>query len=206
ADPGQHKIADVLDSARLLRPIDRSRLDCGQRWLTGPAEMTTAAERICEAAGAGQGRAAALLAETIRTAEQCVIDPVADLGLGVPHFPEPTVVGADPGEGGAMRLLVQRCEAGMVARGLDRDRRAVEQLDYELGIIGRLGYEPYFLAVAQVVADIRDMGIRVAARGSGRNCPAPSPAISPRRWQASGGPGSGRKVTPTGRHGSPGNS
>ncbi|WP_392748916.1 DNA polymerase III subunit alpha [Streptomyces sp. LN590] len=167
ADPGQHRIADVLDAARLLRPIDRRRLDCGERWLKAPDVMAAASERICQAAGAGPGRAAALLAETARTGEQCVIDPVADLGLGQAHFPEPTVVGADPSEGGAMRLLRQRCEAGMVARGLDLDQRAMDQLDYELGIIGRLRFEPYFLAVAQVVADVRDMGIRVAARGSG---------------------------------------
>ncbi len=77
------------------------------------------------------------------------------------------MVGAEPGPDGAMRLLRQRCESGMVARGLDRDQRAMDQLDYELGIIGRLHFEPYFLAVAQVVADVRDMGIRVAARGSG---------------------------------------
>ncbi|MER7810300.1 DNA polymerase III subunit alpha [Streptomyces sp900116325] len=167
ADPGQHRLADVLDAARLLRPIDRRRLDCGERWLKAPGVMAAAAEQICRAAGAGPGRGAALLAETARTGEQCVIDPVADLGLGRPHFPEPTVAGADPSAGGAMRLLRQRCEAGMVARGLDLDRRAMDQLDYELGIIGRLRYEPYFLAVAQVVADVRDMGIRVAARGSG---------------------------------------
>lgn len=96
-----------------------------------------------------------------------MIDPVADLGLGKPHFPEPSVVGAEPGDGGALRLLRQRCEAGMLARGLDHDQQAMEQLDYELAIIGLLRYEPYFLAVAQVVADVRDMGIRVAARGSG---------------------------------------
>ncbi|MGW6570456.1 DNA polymerase III subunit alpha [Streptomyces sp. NPDC054975] len=167
ADPAQHRIADVLDAARLLRPIDRKRLDCGERWLKGEGDMQMVAERVCAAAGAERGRAAALLAETVRTAEECVVDPVADLGLGTPHFPEPTVVGADPGAGGAMRLLRQRCEAGMVARGLDLDQTAMDQLDYELGIIGRLGYEPYFLAVAQVVADVRDMGIRVAARGSG---------------------------------------
>ncbi|MFJ2937928.1 DNA polymerase III subunit alpha [Streptomyces sp. NPDC087219] len=167
ADPGQHRLADVLDAARLLRPIDRRRLDCGERWLKGPGEMAAVAERVATDSGAGPGRAAELLAETVRTAEACVVDPVADLGLGTPHFPEPTVVGAKPGKGGAMRLLKQRCEAGMTARGLDGDRRSVEQLEYELGIIGRLGYEPYFLAVAQVVADTRDMGIRVAARGSG---------------------------------------
>ncbi|MFD7555800.1 DNA polymerase III subunit alpha [Streptomyces sp. NPDC059835] len=167
ADHRQHKIADVLDAARLLRPIDNRRLDSGQRWLKDPAAMSAAAERIAEAAGAGPGRAAALLAETLRTAEQCVLDPVSDLGLGRPHFPEPSVVGADPDPGGAMRLLRQRCEDGMFARGLDRDRASVEQLEYELGVIGKLKYEAYFLAVAQVVADVRAMGIRVAARGSG---------------------------------------
>ncbi|MGW6706854.1 DNA polymerase III subunit alpha [Streptomyces sp. NPDC054956] len=167
ADAGQHKIADVLDSARLLRPIDRRRLDCGERWLEGPALMAEAAERIAEAAGAGAGRAAALLAETAATAEACVVDPQVDLGMGRPHFPEPTVVGAAAAPGGAMELLRQRCADGMFARGLDGDRRAVGQLEYELGVIGQLGFEPYFLAVAQVVTDVRAMGIRVAARGSG---------------------------------------
>ncbi|MBT2450700.1 DNA polymerase III subunit alpha [Streptomyces sp. ISL-43] len=173
ADPAQHRIADVLDAARLLRPIDRRRLDCGERWLKGPAAMAEAAERIAAAAGShpgpGSGRAAALLAETARTAELCAVDPVAALGLGTgrPAFPEPEVVGADPGPGGAAALLRRRCEEGMFARGLDRDRRAVERLEYELGVIGKLGFESYFLAVAQVVADIRSMGIRVAARGSG---------------------------------------
>ncbi|MFK0202121.1 DNA polymerase III subunit alpha [Streptomyces lavendulae] len=167
ADPGQHRVADVLDAGRLLRPIDRRRLDCGERWLKDPATMRADAERIAQASGTGPGRAAALLEETVRAGEECVLDPVADLGLGRAHFPEPEVVGAEPGPDGAMRLLRQRCEAGMFARGLDRDRRAVEQLEYELGVIGKLEYEAYFLAVAQVVADVRAMGIRVAARGSG---------------------------------------
>lgn len=58
----------------------------------------------------------------------------------------------------------------MIARGLDRDERAVRQLDYELEVIGRLtGFEAYFLAVAQVVADTRALGIR-----SPRADPAPA--------------------------------
>ncbi|XIE81643.1 DNA polymerase III subunit alpha [Streptomyces sp. SBR177] len=167
ADPAQHRIADVLDAARLLRPIDRRRLDCGERWLKPAGDLVEVAGRVAAAASADASRAGRLIADTIAVADACTVDPVGDLGLGVPHFPEPEVVGAEPEPGGAMRLLRQRCEAGMVARGLDLDERAMEQLDYELGIIGRLKYEPYFLAVAQVVADARDMGIRVAARGSG---------------------------------------
>ncbi|MES9504002.1 DNA polymerase III subunit alpha [Streptomyces koyangensis] len=167
ADPEQHRLADVLDAARLLRPIPPRGLDSGERWLKGPAELATAATRIAEAAGHDRHRAAALLAETQATADTCTLDPATDLGLGRAHFPEPHVVGAGQEPGAALRLLRQRCESGMAARGLDRDAAAVDQLDHELGVIGRLGYEPYFLAVAQVVADIRAMGIRVAARGSG---------------------------------------
>ncbi|MCX4826168.1 DNA polymerase III subunit alpha [Streptomyces sp. NBC_01142] len=167
ADPAQRRIADVLDAARLLRPVDRRRRDCGERWLKDGPAMTGIAERVAAAAGADRRRAERLIADTVLVADACDVDPARDLGLGVPHFPEPTVVGAEPAPDGAMRLLRQRCESGMVARGLDRDQRAMDQLDYELGIIGRLHYEPYFLAVAQVVADVRDMGIRVAARGSG---------------------------------------
>ncbi|WP_399479595.1 DNA polymerase III subunit alpha [Streptomyces sp. OUCMDZ-4982] len=167
ADPDQHRVADVLDAARLLKPIDRRALDGGERWLKGAKEMAVAARRIAEAAGAGPERAAALLAETDATADSCRIDPSTDLGMGRPHFPEPEAVGAGTGPGEAMNVLRQRCAAGMTARGLEHDTRATEQLEYELGVIGRLGYEGYFLAVAQVVADVRSMGIRVAARGSG---------------------------------------
>jgi error-prone DNA polymerase len=166
ADPGQHRLADVLDAARLLRPIDRRQLDCGERSLKHPAAMAQAAHRIARGAGAGQACAAQLLAETTRTAEQCVIDPIGDLGLGRPHFPEPEVVGA-ASRPDADRLLRERCEAGLVHRRLDRDAAARQRLEEELAVIARLGYATYFLTVAQVVADVREMGIRVAARGSG---------------------------------------
>ncbi len=166
ADPDQHPLADVLDAARLLRPVDRRHLDGGERWLKDPAAMTAAAEQIARAVGDDPARAVRLLYETEATGQTCNLTP-ADLGLGTPHFPEPSVVGATGERGSAMRLLRQRCEAGMVARSLDTDTRAVQQLDYELDVIGRLGFEAYFLAVAQVVADTRALGIRVSARGSG---------------------------------------
>jgi error-prone DNA polymerase len=168
ADPQQHRLADVLDAARLLRPIDRRRLDTGRRWLMEEARMAQVAQEVAECAGAGPRRAGRLLADTAATADACRLDPFADLGLGgARHFPEPQVVGAEPGPEGAARLLRQRCEAGMTRRGLERDQEAQARLEQELGVISRMGYDSYFLAVGQVVADIRDLGIRVAARGSG---------------------------------------
>ncbi|WP_335982256.1 DNA polymerase III subunit alpha [Streptomyces sp. CA2R106] len=168
ADAEQHRLADVLDAARLLRPIDRRQLDSGQRWLKGEGEMSRVAREIAECAGMGPRRADRLLADTAATAAACRLDPGADLGIGSRHFPEPEVVGArKPGPGAAVRLLRERCEAGLARRGLERDRAALERMGSELEIIGKLGYDSYFLAVGQVVADIRELGIRVAARGSG---------------------------------------
>ncbi|WP_329246778.1 DNA polymerase III subunit alpha [Streptomyces sp. NBC_01478] len=167
ADPDQHRLADVLDAARLLRPIDRRRLDSGQRWLKDEKEMTVVARMIAECAGADTHRARRLLTDTAHTAAECAVDPAADLGLGTPHFPEPSLFGAGPETGGAAGLLRLRSEEGLVRRGLDRDRAALDRLDEELAVISHWNYDAYFLAVGQVVADIRAKGIRVAARGSG---------------------------------------
>ncbi|WP_107484375.1 DNA polymerase III subunit alpha, partial [Streptomyces reticuliscabiei] len=150
-----------------LRPVDRRRLDSGERWLKDEERMTEIAYAVAECAGADARRARRLLADTAATADACALDPEADLGLGTAHLPEPSVFGAGPGVGAAARLLRERCEAGLAGRGLDRDRVALDRLDQELAVISKLDYDPYFLAVGQVVADIRELGIRVAARGSG---------------------------------------
>ncbi|MGW3289151.1 DNA polymerase III subunit alpha [Streptomyces sp. NPDC001002] len=172
ADPDQHRLADVLDAARLLRPIDRRRLDSGQRWLKDERGMVSVARMVAECAGMDVRRARRLMADTADTAEACVVDP-ADLGLGRRHFPEPSLFEAGPGAGaalkagGAARLLRLRCEEGLARRGLDRDPAALARLEEELTVISHWNYDAYFLAVGQVVADIRAKGIRVAARGSG---------------------------------------
>ncbi|MFG2530852.1 DNA polymerase III subunit alpha [Streptomyces sp. NPDC048516] len=168
ADPGQGPVADVLDSARRLVPVDRHRpesWDSGERWLKDAATMRHTAERIAEAAGFRRGLAHRLLTMTEETAGACLVDPQDDIGLGRVHFPEPRLVGA--GHRTAARVLRSRCAAQMVLRGYDRDRTRWTRLDDELRTIERLGYPSYFLTVAQVVDDVRETGIRVAARGSG---------------------------------------
>ncbi|KPI07463.1 DNA polymerase III, alpha subunit [Actinobacteria bacterium OK074] len=167
ADPNQHRLADVLDAARLLRPIDPRRLDSGRRWLKGERGMANVARMIAECAGADIRRAHRLMADTVGTAAACTVDPETDLGLGTAHLPEPSLFGAEPRVGGAAQLLRGQCEAGLARRGLGRDRSALDRLDEELKVISALDYDSYFLAVGQVVTDIRAKGIRVAARGSG---------------------------------------
>ncbi|MEV4438804.1 DNA polymerase III subunit alpha, partial [Streptomyces sp. NPDC049577] len=168
ADPGQGIVADVLDAARRLVPIDPrnpERRDGGERWLKDPAAMAAVAERVAEAAGFRRSDAHRLLASTEETAAECLVDPEDDLGLGSVHFPEPRLVGA--GHRTAARVLRSRCAAAMVLRGYDRDRRYWDRLEEELRIIEARGFPSYFLTVARVVDDTRALGIRVTARGSG---------------------------------------
>ncbi|WP_371679243.1 DNA polymerase III subunit alpha [Streptomyces sp. NBC_01276] len=166
ADPGQGPVADVLDAARRLVPVDpRGPLDGGERWLKDPGRMAEAADRIAEAAGLRPADARRLLARTRETAEACSVDPEDDLGIGSVHFPEARLVGA--ARRTAQRVLTSRASAGLVLRGHADDPAYWERMHEELDVIAHHGYASYFLTVAQVVDDVREMGIRVAARGSG---------------------------------------
>ncbi|MFD9124452.1 DNA polymerase III subunit alpha [Kitasatospora sp. NPDC059571] len=164
-DPAQARVADVLDSARLLMPIRRGRTCNGERTLKDHREMAALAEEVARAAGQEHGGAAHLLATTARTAADCRLDPAADLGIGQVHFPEEHVVGVAPGT--SARVLRERCDAAMTRLGYDRSPTMRARLDEELRVINTLGWPTYFLTVAQVVDDVKEMGIRVQARGSG---------------------------------------
>jgi error-prone DNA polymerase len=166
ADAGLGPVADVLDAARRLVPVDpRRELDSGEAWLKDEAAMLGAAERIVEAAGYRRDTAHRLLEQTRATAAACRVDPEDDLGIGGVHFPEPHLVGADRRT--AQRVLASRATAGMVLRGYAGRRAYWERMHHELDIIAHHNFATYFLTVAQVVDDVRGMGIRVAARGSG---------------------------------------
>ncbi|MFF7490930.1 DNA polymerase III subunit alpha [Streptomyces luteogriseus] len=166
ADPGLGPVADVLDAARRLVPIDPAKgLDSGEAWLKGAGDMVAVAERIVEAAGFRRETAHRLVEQTQATAAECLVDPEDDLGIGTVHFPEPHLVGA--GHRTAQRTLASRAAAGMVLRGYDRRREYWERMHHELDIIAHHGFASYFLTVSQVVEDVRTMGVRVAARGSG---------------------------------------
>ncbi|MEU6030919.1 DNA polymerase III subunit alpha [Streptomyces tauricus] len=169
ADPGMGPVADVLDAARRLVPVDpRKELDSGEAWLKDEGAMLAAAERVVEAAGYRRDTAHRLLEQTRATADECRVDPEGDLGIGAVHFPEAHLVGA--GRRTAQRVLASRAAAGMVRLGYDRSSRAREyweRMHRELDIVAHHHFASYFLTVSQVVDDVKGMGIRVAARGSG---------------------------------------
>ncbi len=160
----QAATVDVLDAARRGVPLDARNVDRRntEGFLKDGAAMLRAAEEVARVSGLS---ADDLLRATRDLAEAARLDPVADIGLGEIRLPEFETLGTTPDE--APHVLRQRCEAGVVARYGAGNREALDRLDEELAVIGRLGFESYFLTVADVVEMVRGLGIRCAARGSG---------------------------------------
>jgi error-prone DNA polymerase len=176
ADRSDAPAADILDAVRRLVPLDLRHVDRAnaEGFLKSGKQMADIADEICRHAGLDQREAERLLARTRAVADRCAIDPRADLGLGEVHFPElqspefqseSESAGGDPSGDAVLRA---RCDAGIGRRyAPDQHATVAHRLDEELDVIGQLGYASYFLTVADVTDLIREMRVRVAARGSG---------------------------------------
>ena len=142
-------LADVLECMREIVPIASHHVSRtnAEGYLKTAAEMRalfTERPDLCD--------------RTVDIADRCEFD----LGLGQIHFPKfPTPAGRSAGS-----VLAERCWRGLDARGMKPTREVRDRLDHELAQIQVMGYAAYFLTVADIVADIRAMGIRTACRGS----------------------------------------
>ena len=102
------------------------------------------------------------LANTLAVAERCEFR-LEDLGYAFPDFP----LGAGETLPGKLRELAF---AGARERyGGKVPAKARAQLDHELGMIGRLSLEGYFLIVWDIVRECRARGILCQGRGSAAN-------------------------------------
>ncbi len=180
ADPQEAATVDVLDAARRLVALDVRHLDrvTTAGHLSPTPAMYAVACDILQASGPGisgggtlaREGATDLLESTVALAMECVQDPALDLGIGAVHLPEQTVLGIDP-DTDPQVVLTARCR-GAVATLYPHEtpgelEKVSSRLEDELEVIAGLGYATYFLTVATVVDLIREMGVRVAARGSG---------------------------------------
>jgi len=180
ADPGGAVTVDVLDAARRLVPLDTRHLDrvTTAGHLASSAQMYAVACDVARASGAGvsgggsgeRDRARQLMADTMALAQACALDSRTDLGIGSVHLPEPSALGIAPDES-PQEVLAARCRGAIATRyggAGDAELSAVaSRLEDELRVIAGLGYPTYFMTVAAVCDLIRDLGVRVAARGSG---------------------------------------
>ncbi len=95
---------------------------------------------------------------TLRVAEMCNLE--LELGKWVfPDFPIESGTTYDQ----KMRELTY---AGLAERGLRETPEIKERIEYELGIIFKKGYSPYFLVVGDLLRYARENGILTTIRGS----------------------------------------
>lgn len=168
-DPGESAVVDVLDAARRLVVLETRHLDrvTDAAHLAGTPVMHAVARDVTSG---DHTRADALVARTLAVALECAQDARRDLGIGAVHLPEPSALGLEPGAD-PQSVLEERCRAAVTTRYPEvgeRERHELEtRLTEELKVVAELGYPTYFLTVAAVVDLIKEMGVRVAARGSG---------------------------------------
>jgi error-prone DNA polymerase len=147
--PGDAFLADVLECMREIVPLAEHHVSRrnAEGYLKPAADM--------RALFAGKPE---LCDRTIEIAERCEFD----LRVREVHFPDfPAPKGRSAGS-----VLAERCRRGMADREMKPTREVRDRLNHELALIQTMGYAAYFLTVADIVDDIRAMGIRVACRGS----------------------------------------
>ena len=159
-------IADILDASRRLLPLHKNVVERenSEAFLKSSQEMHHLAEIITRASGQRNSRK--LLSTTQDLAKQAELSPSQDIGLGSIHLPEPELLGAK-NQDELTAQLRQRSIAGINWRYGQSNSEVNQRLEKELEIIKSLGFESYFLTVADITDRARASGIRVAARGSG---------------------------------------
>jgi error-prone DNA polymerase len=166
-DPSDAPVADILDASRKLVLVSDKTIDRvnAEAYLKPADQMTLIADEIARAAGEHDGKQ--LLNMTQNWAEKVRLSVRNDVGIGLIHLPEPSVLGVKTIED-LTNQLKQRCESQLVNRyETNLIKVAQSRLTEELATIRHLGFESYFLTVANIAKSAKQKGIRVAARGSG---------------------------------------
>jgi DNA-directed DNA polymerase III PolC len=98
------------------------------------------------------------LAATLEIANRCKFD----LPLGKRNFPSIPL----PENTTANQILREKADAGAIRRYGKISPDIRERLDFELGVIGQLQFEPVFLIVEEIISYAQQKGIPTSSRGS----------------------------------------
>jgi len=149
---GDSRLQDILlaiQTNALLTDPDRMRMTDDSYYLRTPQEMSRLFAEVPEA-----------LSNTLLIAERCNVD-LSFKGYHLPDFPVPAEFTAET----YLRYL---CEEGARKRyaGDATSPRVQERLNYELGVIHKMGFDAYFLIVWDLCRHARENNIWYNARGS----------------------------------------
>src|SRR5512142_1982744 len=151
-NPEDARLQDILlaiQTQAVLSDPTRMRMTDESYYLRSPEEMDRLFAEVPES-----------LSNTLLIAERCNVD-LSFKGYHLPEFPVP--------EGyTAATFLRSQCEAGARRRyGARAESPEVRQrLDYELGVVHKMGFDAYFLIVSDLCEHARKTGIWYNARGS----------------------------------------
>lgn len=148
-DAEAHDLLLCLQTGKKVTDTDRMRYEGGQYYCKSPEEM---AELFPYAPQA--------LENTYRIAQRCNVE----IEFGKTKLPKYEV----PEGFDSWTYLLHLCNEGLVKRYGDEAEKHRERLDYELGVIKRMGYVDYFLIVWDFINYAKQNGIAVGpGRGSG---------------------------------------
>ena len=145
--------------AALQRTLSASRLNCTIEQLPGEAAAPSGAWFVPALEIENRFKSfRRALAATQEIADRCRFD----LPLGVPHMPTVPL----PEGLSASQFLRQKAEAGAVQLYGRINSQVRARLDRELEVISRMGFEPVFLIVEEILDFARRTGVPFSSRGS----------------------------------------
>ena len=148
SDADSHDILLCLQTGKKLSDTDRMRYEGGQYFVKSEEEMKNLFPYALEA-----------LENTQKIADRCHVE----IEFGVTKLPKYDV----PDGYTSWEYLQKLCHDGLVRCYGEETKGLKERLDYELGIIQKMGYVDYFLIVWDFIKYAKDHGIAVGpGRGS----------------------------------------
>ncbi|MDD6234761.1 MAG: DNA polymerase III subunit alpha [Lachnospiraceae bacterium] len=147
-DAAAHDVLLCIQTGKKVSDTDRMRYEGGQYYCKSEEEMRALFPYAPQA-----------LDNTHKIAERCNVE--IEFGVTkLPHYEVPE--GYD-----SWTYLNHLCDEGLVKRYADRADELRERLDYELGVIKKMGYVDYFLIVWDFINYAKKNGIAVGpGRGS----------------------------------------
>jgi DNA polymerase-3 subunit alpha len=159
-DAEAHDALLCVQTGAVLGDSNRFRFEGTEHYLKSAAEMRHLFAELPEACD-----------NTLLVAERAKVE--LELGKpSLPEFPVPDRFGGATYEARALAYLRHLTFEGARQRyGEPLPEQVRERLDYELGVIGEMGFAAYFLVVWDLIRYARESGIRVGpGRGSAAGC------------------------------------
>src|SRR5437667_1084945 len=147
-DATSHDVLLCVQTGKQLKTPNRMRFDSQEYYLKSSEEMARLFPDLPDA-----------LINSVRIAEQCSVNPLA-YKAQLPNYDIP------PEYNSQKDYLRALCLEGVKEHFGEMTESIQKQLDYEIDLIARKGFMPYFLIEWDFVNYARSRGIRCSARGS----------------------------------------